>query len=309
MVGLVCLFFFSAFSYYAVGYYQQADQQYSLERLELENAELMRNLELTQRQVAQLGETMDDLVEVDEKLRFWHEMEPDRPLGVGGAEFLQDTALANLPLHKRRVLEKLNFKIERLQLEAKYQEASFARITQKFLASGDSLRHIPTIFPAPRQQFWQSSPFGNRNDPFTGRKAFHTGVDFAGRKGTPIVATADGIVLHAYFDRRLGNVIAIEHDILGEDENGDEYSKKGVYRTEYGHLEKVLVKKGDRVRRWQKIGTMGNTGRSTGPHLHYAVRYQDSSKGRYKGYVDPEHFLLDAQPRDKKVAGWLLTED
>jgi murein DD-endopeptidase MepM/ murein hydrolase activator NlpD len=311
IAGFFCLAFIGTFAYYTVGYYQREDQQYSLDRLQAENSELMRKVEVTKKFVAQLGETMDELVEVDEKLRAWHEMEPlsadERLPGVGGPEILQDEVFSELPLYKRRMLEKLNVKIERLQREAKYQEESFRRITKKFLASGDSLRHIPTIFPAP--QAWQSSPFGDRNDPFTGRKAKHTGIDFAGRKGTPIMATADGIVTHAYPDRRLGNVIVIEHDIVGQNENGETYHKDGIYRTEYGHLEKMLVKKDDRVKRGDQIGTMGNTGRSTGPHLHYSVRYQDRTRGGYKGYIDPGLFLLDIQPRDKRVAGWLRSEE
>ena len=71
----------------------------------------------------------------------------------------------------------------------------------------------------------------------------------------------------------------------------------------------MLVKKDDRVKRGDQIGTMGNTGRSTGPHLHYSVRYQDRARGGYKGYIDPELFLLDIQPRDKRVAGWLRFEE
>ena len=313
VAGLACLFFFSAFSYYAIGYYEREDQQQALDLSTAENRELMRNVAATKKLVGRLEGIMSELVEVDEKLRSWHEMEPtspaERPLGMGGPEILQEVAFSVLPLHRRKIIEELNVKIRRLQLEADYQEDSFKRITKKFLASGDSLRHIPTIYPVPRNQAWKSSDFDKRNDPFTGRVAFHTGIDFAGRKGTPIFSTADGVVKHAYRDRRLGNVIVIEHDIEGEDENGDDYIKEGIYQTEYGHLQKMLVKKGDRVKRGNRIGTMGNTGRSTGPHLHYAVRYQDRSRGGYKGYQDPMLFLLDIQPRDRKVAGWLRIED
>ncbi len=312
IAGFLCLAFIGASTYYTLGYYQREDQQYVLDLLRLENAELLGRVDVTKKLVAQLGETMEDLAEVDEKLRAWHEMEPlaeeERFPGVGGAEILPDLGSSTLPPAKRKMLEKLNVKIERLQREAKYQEESFRRITKKFLASGDSLRHIPTIFPFPREQAWRSSSFGDRTDPFTGRRAKHTGIDFAGRKGTPILATADGIVTLAYRDRRLGNVIVIEHDIVSQDENGEEYRKEGIYRTEYGHLEKMLVKKGGRVKRGDQIGTMGNTGRSTGPHLHYSVRYQDRTRGGYKGYIDPELFLLDIQPRDKNVAGWLRSE-
>ena len=87
-------------------------------------------------------------------------------------------------------------------------------------------------------------------------------------------------------------------------EEGETFTREGIYRTEYGHMEKFLVKKGQRVSRRDTIGTMGSTGRSTGPHLHYAVRFQDRRLGKYKGYEDPKQFLLDETPGDAKVANW-----
>ena len=100
------------------------------------------------------------------------------------------------------------------------------------------------------------------------------------------------------------NAVVIEHDIFGTDDNGEPYTKEGIYRTEYGHLDDILVKKGDMVKRGDQIGTMGNTGRSTAPHLHYGVRYQDRRRKSNKGYLDPEDFLLD-WPRDTTVSGYL----
>jgi murein DD-endopeptidase MepM/ murein hydrolase activator NlpD len=166
----------------------------------------------------------------------------------------------------------------------------------------ENLKHFPTISPVPRDRTWPSSLFGYRADPFTGKQAFHCGVDFAGRKGTPVYATADGVVAQAYRDLGLGQVIIIEHDIQGETEDGERYTRQGLYQTEYGHLDTFLVSPGERVKRGQQIGTMGNTGRSTGPHLHYAVRYQDHRRGQYKGYEDPAMFLLDEMPRDDQLA-------
>ena len=309
--GLTCAAFLFAFGYFTLGYHQRENQERSLEQLRAENDELIRSFQLTKKRVAVLDDAMTELVEVDEKLRSWHEMEPltfdERQLGVGGPKVLSDAIFLAVPAHKRRSLELLNVRIERLQREVKFQEESFDRITQKFLASGDSLRHMPTILPFREGRAWKTSDFGRRVDPFTGRKAYHLGIDFAGRKGTPIFATADGIVSHAYNDKRLGNVVVIEHDIEGKDDDGNKYMKEGIYRTEYGHMESMLVGVDDRVKRHQMIGAMGNTGRSTGPHLHYAVRYQDRSRGKYKGYEDPQKFLLDFH--DKQVAGWLGTDE
>jgi murein DD-endopeptidase MepM/ murein hydrolase activator NlpD len=299
--------------YFTVGYAQRQDQQNVIDDLTTRNEELIGLFDLTELKVAKLDQDMEELVETDDKLRAFHQMDAispeERQLGVGGPEVLPDVDFMAVPEYKRLSLEHLNVKIERLRREAKQQAESYNQIMTKYLASGDSLRHLPTVYPVPKSRAWESSQFDKRIDPFTGRTAFHTGIDFAGRKGTPIIATADGVVTHAYKDKRLGNVIVIEHNIEGVDDEGISYTKEGIFRTEYGHLDKMLVSKGEKVKRHQTIGLMGSTGRSTGPHLHYAVRHQDRSKGRYKGYVDPADFLLDAGGRDRPAAGWLGAEE
>lgn len=101
------------------------------------------------------------------------------------------------------------------------------------------------------------SPFGFRIDPITGRTALHTGLDFPADIGTPIVAAAGGVVVVQDLHPAYGNMIEIDHgnNII----------------TRYGHTSKVFVKKGDIVKRGQKIAEVGSTGRSTGPHLHFEV--------------------------------------
>ncbi len=102
-----------------------------------------------------------------------------------------------------------------------------------------------------------TSRFGHRIDPVNGRKGFHTGIDIKGPTGQKIVATADGTVTKSYVNGSYGNFIEINHD------NG--------YSTKFAHLKKRLVKRGETVNRGQTIGTVGNSGRSTGSHLHYEV--------------------------------------
>ncbi|SFP34672.1 M23 family metallopeptidase [Sphingomonas rubra] len=115
---------------------------------------------------------------------------------------------------------------------------------------------IPSVQPVTEMQF--TSNFGIRSDPFQGTARMHAGVDIRGPIGTPIYATADGIVAHADRQGGYGNLIEINHG-------------KGI-ATRYGHLSKILVADGGRVTRGQLIGLMGSTGRSTGSHLHYEVR-------------------------------------
>jgi len=104
---------------------------------------------------------------------------------------------------------------------------------------------------------WISSRYGYRTDPFSGRRQFHRGIDFAGRKGTPIYAAAGGIVVKAEKHPQYGNLVEIDH------RNG--------YVTRYAHTSEMLVKAGDVVKKGQQIAKMGNTGRSTGTHLHFEV--------------------------------------
>ena len=114
------------------------------------------------------------------------------------------------------------------------------------------------------------SPFGWRIDPLNGRSALHTGLDFPSEPGTPIVAAAGGIVVTQEYHPAYGNMIEIDHgnDLI----------------TRYAHASKVLVKKGDLIKRGQKIAEVGTTGRSTGPHLHFEVLVQGV-------FQDPQKFL------------------
>jgi murein DD-endopeptidase MepM/ murein hydrolase activator NlpD len=139
---------------------------------------------------------------------------------------------------------------------------------------------IPSVHPVADLQF--TSNFGIRSDPFRGTAAMHAGVDIPGPVGTPIYATADGIVDRAERAGGYGNLIEINHG-------------KGI-QTRYGHLSKILVADGARVRRGQLIALMGSTGRSTGPHLHYEVRI-DGHAVNPVPFLTTADYLLAAQDR------------
>ena len=117
---------------------------------------------------------------------------------------------------------------------------------------------------------WMSSPYGKRVDPFSGKLAWHAGVDFAGKDGSDVVAVASGVVTYAAKRYGYGLMVEVNH--------GDGYV------TRYGHHAELLVKVGDIVKRGQPIGTMGSSGRSTGPHVHFEVL----KGGRH---VDPARYV------------------
>jgi len=136
----------------------------------------------------------------------------------------------------------------------------------------EQVARIPSAWPLQGTPGRITSSFGYRKDPFTYRVRHHDGTDIAARTGTPIVATARGVVAFAGYERGLGRVVRVDHG------NG--------IMTCYGHLRKTLVKVGDDVERLELIGTLGSTGRSTGPHVHYEVRINGKP-------VNPAKYLGD----------------
>jgi murein DD-endopeptidase MepM/ murein hydrolase activator NlpD len=182
---------------------------------------------------------------------------PDEQLGGLGGISVEDVtapALETLPWMERTVADL----VERsANLEHIYDER------QVVLAS------TPSIWPV---RGYLSSRFGNRIDPFTGRKDFHPGIDISTPEGTKVVAPADGVVVAAGRRGAYGNAIIINHG--------------HATTTRYGHLSAFSVKPGQRVRRGDVIGSVGNTGRSNAPHLHYEVWVNDQLQ-------NPIHYILD----------------
>jgi murein DD-endopeptidase MepM/ murein hydrolase activator NlpD len=146
------------------------------------------------------------------------------------------------------------------------------------------LASTPSIWPT---SGWLSSGFGNRASPFTGKREFHNGIDISTRSGASIIAPADGIVSCVRFDNYSGRVIGISHGF--------------GFETVYAHLKKVLVKKGQPVKRGEVVALVGNSGRSTGPHLHYEVHLNKVPVNplRYVPTLKPPHDILLARKPEK----------
>ncbi|MFD1843961.1 M23 family metallopeptidase [Sphingomonas qilianensis] len=144
---------------------------------------------------------------------------------------------------------------------------------------------IPSVQPVAHMSF--TSNFGVRSDPFRGTAAMHAGVDIPGPVGTPIYATADGIIGRAERSGGYGNLVEINHG-------------KGI-QTRYGHLSKIMVAPMSRVKRGQLIALMGSTGRSTGPHLHYEVRIDGHAVSPIP-FLQTADYLAGVQDRGAQAA-------
>lgn len=189
--------------------------------------------------------------------------------GIGGA-IPEDLDTSILPSEKHNsLLREMNDQVDEIDVALGKQEEGFADLYEFIEEQKNILASTPAIRPT---MGWLSSKFGYRTSPFTGRRTFHKGLDIANRKNTPIIAPADGVVAFVGKKGNMGLMIDIDHG-------------HGL-ATRYGHLNKVKIKRGQAIKRGDVIALMGNTGRSTGPHLHYEVRLNGVP-------VNPTKYILD----------------
>jgi murein DD-endopeptidase MepM/ murein hydrolase activator NlpD len=176
----------------------------------------------------------------------WQQLlKPEEKEGGKGGPFIP----ANSPS-----LEQLLGMVNTLDAQADHSTDMFALIESRLFEQRLQARMIPSSQPVASHV---GSGFGFRSDPFSGRAALHTGLDFPADVGTPITSAAGGVVLSTEFHPQYGNMVELDHG-------------KGLV-TRYAHASEVLVKTGDIVKRGQLIARVGTTGRSTGPHLHFEV--------------------------------------
>jgi murein DD-endopeptidase MepM/ murein hydrolase activator NlpD len=247
----------------------QESTAYQRERIVLQN----RQIQDFANKINILSTKLTDLFDFEKKVRIIANLEPpedQEPLfGVGGSspEAL-DTSLPLTEDHKE-LIRNMHQQVDNADLHAGLQKQSFEKLLQKLKAKRSLLAATPSIRPL---DGWKTSGFGYRHSPFTGRKELHKGLDIAAPKGSPIIAPADGRVTYAARNGSYGYMVTIKHGY-------------GI-ATRYGHLSKILKKKGEKVQRGEVIALVGNTGRSTGPHLHYEVRLNGVP-------VNPEKYILN----------------
>lgn len=243
----------------------------SMAEVMTENRNLRRQLQHTDKRIEELAAQVAELARGDDTLRLLAGLDridkDTRQMGIGGAllpeldGYLNGDSLTN----------RLDNILDQIEREARLQSSSYREIWRQLNSNKLLEDHLPSIRPV--QTGYISSKFGKRTDPFTKRPAHHNGVDISTERGTPVYATAKGKVIFAKRTPGLGNLVIVDHG-LG-------------YRTIYGHLDRIIAVKGQTVERWQEIGKVGNTGRSTAPHLHYEVHKNEIA-------VDPfDYFITD----------------
>jgi murein DD-endopeptidase MepM/ murein hydrolase activator NlpD len=229
-----------------------------LAQLEEENAQQRIQLIALTQKIDQISGKLIELKKFDQKLKNMVNLETSEDntqfLGIGGS----DPSLLNpdytLEKAHQKLVRLMHQSLDNLNTEISIQTNEKAELC-KFLDNQKiMLACTPSIWPT---RGWLSSGFGYRISPFTNEKEFHKGIDISTRMNTPVLAPADGVISSTGRDHAMGNMLTINHS----------YGMK----TRYGHLSKTLVKKGQYVKRGQKIALVGKSGRTTGPHLHYEV--------------------------------------
>jgi murein DD-endopeptidase MepM/ murein hydrolase activator NlpD len=247
---------------------EKLKKEYADLNLEIENAENI----------------LSDIQERDDVLyRSVLDLEPIpqsvREAGFGGSDNYEDLLLSR----NKDFVSNTAQNLEMLRTKARIQTISLTDVYRIARMQKKLLDHKPSIQPiSPEDRIWMTSTFGYRFDPFTKRKKMHHGVDLAGQIGLKVYATGDGVITEAqYNDSGYGREVVVDHGF--------------GYVSRYAHLNKILVQKGQKVKRGELIGELGSSGRSTGPHLHYEIRSNNK-------YVNPlNYYYEDLSPMEYKA--------
>ncbi|MFN3800557.1 M23 family metallopeptidase [Belliella pelovolcani] len=251
--------------------------------LKKENKELKYYYQLMESEVILMNQMLADLQQRDDNLyRVIFETEPIpsdvRRAGIGGTDRYKE--IKEKGLNPEKLIIDLRSKVDDLKRQLYVQNLSYDEVSEMALNKEEYWASIPAIQPIINEELTRlASGFGNRLHPILKVRKMHTGVDFSAPKGTPIYATGDGVVIDVKtVFGGYGKYIEIDHGF--------------GFVTRYAHMNEFSVRKGQRVKRGDQIGTVGNTGSSTAPHVHYEIL----KDGRY---VNPVHyFFKDLEPSE-----------
>lgn len=302
--GILFLFLAVAASAAVIDYFGLLAQTSENKRLKVENAQLIKQFQVVEGKVGALENSLDRVKTFTTKLKLITNIDsedrslklamgaappPNQPVDDMNQPMEQRAPITDLEkqdadlFEKKPVNEKrgeisvegnrdyatLAIRIDNSIRESQLREQSVLDLWESLSERQSLLNSTPNIRPA---KGWFTSRFGYRVSPFTGRPAMHAGLDIAAAPGSPVYATADGVVTFAGYDEGYGKLISIDHGY-------------GV-TTRFGHNSQIYVQVGQKVSRWDVVASVGNTGRSTGPHVHYEVRVNGIPR-------DPAIYILD----------------
>ncbi len=260
----------SMYTYY--DYIRMKRDKIDLESLRRQTKEQKVQIDGLVEKVNSFAVRMEELNQLDKNIRSMANVEDrrykGRILGAGGS-INDDTtrAYSRGETDQRMVIAKIDQNVDQLSKDAVEQKSSFNELFRFLKRQKSILAATPSIWPV---QGWVTSEFGYRSSPLSGAREFHKGIDIATRMGVHVVAPADGLVSEISYDRDVGHMVKINHGY-------------GI-TSWYGHLLRTAVKQGSMVQRGDLIGYVGNSGRSTGSHLHYSVTLNGI-------YVNPRKYL------------------
>lgn len=295
-IAIVTLFvvFMGGFLYYR-------HKNVNFEAMRQENQRYRQEIETIRSKVASVETYLERVKRFDQKIRLITNLEdPERHIALGplepseggarptdqmdeldGAPKSQQAAISpefrppqfdadeEQPQADSQDLSALHGKLEGIESSASEREQSLMTLENRLRDMGSVLRATPAVWPS---YGWVTSNFGFRISPFSGERTMHEGLDIAASPGTPVKTPADGVITYVGTDGGYGKSIVINHGY-------------GTV-TRYGHLSEIFVKLGENVKRGDRIAAIGNTGRSTGPHLHYEVVVNGIPR-------DPKKYILN----------------
>ena len=250
------------------------------ELLKMENEQMQTQYKVLSKRVDAALEVLNDLQQRDDNMyRVILQAEPVNDEIRNNGIYNPSRYENLLQMSDAELVVSTSQKVDNLARQVYVQCNSMNELVKLAQGQEERIKHIPAIQPVSNKDLKRTaSGYGYRIDPIYKTTKFHQGMDFSANVGTPVYVTGNGRVVETGWQQGFGNTVVIDH---GYD-----------YKTRYGHLSKILVRKGQEVIRGEEIAEVGNTGKSTGPHLHYEVLY----KGKAQNPIN--YYFFDLSPED-----------
>ena len=246
-------------TFFFCDYIQVKKKAYEVAQLRQQTEIQRSQIHFFSSKIEEMERQISRLKDFDKRIRIIANLEKGQEttpfLGMGGPSPSDLREKLKGEKDEKGLVHQMKIDVDRLQSEAATQEVSLSELEKVLQSKQEILVHTPSIWPV---QGWVTSDFGFRTNPFTGLTQMHEGIDISNRSGTIVVAPGNGFVSDIGNDWAHGKFLVISHGF-------------GM-TTRYSHLNKALVKVGQKVKRGDKIAEVGTSGKTTGPHLHYEVR-------------------------------------